>query len=289
MPGVAMRWFVFTTTAVVAAAIVLVAVFFAGEEAPPHAGTISSGANTLLVDRVDAERLLVGTGDGVFESVDGGRSWRRTGLEGREVVALARVKDGTVWAGGRGLLARSSDAGRSWTAVSPRGLPRLDVRALSGSRDVGGRLEAGIGGAGLFRSNDGGRIFAKLGPSDVGGEARALAETVDGVIFVSDERTGVIANSSGDGVEWIEVRSRSVRALAPNYADRRDGLLLAGSEDGVLRTTDKGQSWDNVLSLEGGATAVAFSQSTVGIAYALDRGGVTYRSADFGATWMATR
>jgi photosystem II stability/assembly factor-like uncharacterized protein len=145
---------VVTTTAVVVAAIVLVAVFFAREETSPPAGTISSGGNTLLVHRVDAERLLVGT---------------------------------------------------------------------------------------------------------------------------------------GDGVEWIELRPRSVRALAPNYADQRDGLLLAGSEEGVLRTTDKGQSWDSVLSLEGGATAVAFSQSTVGIAYALDRGGAIYRSADFGATWMATR
>jgi photosystem II stability/assembly factor-like uncharacterized protein len=268
------------------AAVPLAAVVFARDEASPRDAGVARGADALLVHRVDAERLLAGTDDGVLESVDGGRSWRRSGLDGKEVVALARIRDGTVWAGGPGFLARSPDGGRSWTEVRPSGLVDPDVRALSGSRDVGGRLEAAIGGVGIFRSNDGGRSFEKLGVSTAGDEATDLKETIDGVIFLSDERLGVVVNGSGDGVEWIEVLDRSVSALAPNYADRHHGLLLAGTDEGVLRTADKGQTWQTVLS-PADARAVAFSQSQTHIAYALTRDGTTYRSIDFGTTWTA--
>jgi photosystem II stability/assembly factor-like uncharacterized protein len=268
-------------------AAVLVPLLLQSDEVSTATGKPTSSGNALLVDRVATERLLLGTDDGVFESLDGGLSWRRSGLEGRRVVALARLKDGTVWAGGPGCLAHSLDGGRSWTEARPLGLPRFDIRALAASRDVSGRLDAAIGDEGLFRSNDGGHTFGKLGPSQAGSEARALVETIDGVIFLSDERRGVIANGNGDGVEWIDVLDRIPLALAPNYADRHHLLLLAGTDDGVLRTTDKGETWVEVLPLENEGGPVAFSQSRVELAYAFAADGTTYRSTDFGATWTA--
>lgn len=269
-------------------AAVLSALSLHADEASTVTGKSTRSGNALLVDRVATERLLVGTDDGAFESLDGGRSWRRSGLDGREVVALARLKDGTVWAGGHGFLARSSDGGRSWIDVRPPGLPSLDVRALSASRDVSGRLEAAIGGEGLFRSNDGGQTFGKLDLySPVGSEARALVETIDGVIFVSDEGRGVVVNGDGDGADWIDVLGQSPSALAPNYGDPHHALLLASTDEGVLRTTDKGETWVEVLPLESGGGPVAFSQSRMELAYALAGDGITYRSTDFGATWTA--
>jgi photosystem II stability/assembly factor-like uncharacterized protein len=250
-----------------------------GESATPR------GPNALLVHRTDAARLLLAADDGVFESLDSGRSWRRSGLEGNVVAALARVKDGTVWAGGTGFLARSSDGGRSWAGVRSPGLPSLDVRALSASRDVGQRLEAAVEGEGLFRSNDGGKTFAKLGLSQTGSDAFALVETVDGVIFVSDRRLGVAVNGDGDGADWIEVLDEPVLAIAPNYSDRHNALLLAATRGGLLRTTDKGLTWDEVLPLRSGAAGVAFSQSRVELAFAVAGDGTMFRSDDFGATW----
>jgi photosystem II stability/assembly factor-like uncharacterized protein len=281
------RWLLVGAMLLVGAAVLL-ALSLRAEDGSNVTGESPRSGNALLVHRVATERLLLGTDDGAFESLDGGRSWRRSGLDGREVVALARLKDGTVWAGGPGFLARSSDGGRSWSHARPRGLPSLDVRALSASRDVSGRLEAAIGGAGLFRSSDGGHTFGKLGPSShVGSDGRALAETIDGVIFLSDERRGVIANADGDGADWIEVLERSSSALAPNYDDQHHALLLAGTDEGVLRTSDKGQTWAQVLPLESGGGPVVFSQSRIELAYALAADGTIYRSTDFGATWTA--
>jgi photosystem II stability/assembly factor-like uncharacterized protein len=269
----------------VGGAIVLT-VLLRTEGASPAGDHVLRSANALLVDRVAADSLLAGTDTGVLASSDGGRTWARSGLEGRHIAALARLKDGTIWAGGRSGLARSVDNGRSWVDAYPAGLPALDVLALSASRDVQGRLEAAIAGYGLFRSADGGGNFAKLGLSRrVGSEARALAETIDGVIFVSDERLGVVVNGSGDGREWLEALGRSPHSLAPNYDDRHHATLLAGTEAGVLRTTDKGQSWHRVLALGQGAGPVAFAQSRVGQAYVVAADGAVYRSDDFGATW----
>jgi hypothetical protein len=274
--------------ALAAAASFVAALVLGRSDGSPFAGK-PRGAAELLVDALDAERLLLATGDGVYESVDRGQRWRRSGLDGRKVVALARLKDASVWAGGSGFLARSSDGGRSWTEVRPSGLADLDVRALSGSRDVGGRLEAAIGGVGLFRSTDGGRTFGRLGISDVGAEATALAETTDGVLLVSDGRLGVLVNANGDGVEWLEALDRSVFALAPSYDDRHKAVLLAATDDGLLRTTNYGHTWKVVLDIESGARAVAFSQSRASAAYAVAGDGTIYRSSNFGVTWTPTR
>lgn len=265
---------------------IVLTVLLRSEGVSPAGDHVLRSANALLVDRVAADRLLAGTDTGVLASSDGGRTWTRSGLEGRHVAALARLKDGTIWAGGQSGLARSVDNGRSWMDAHPAGLPALDVLALSASRDVQGRLEAAIDHQGLFRSGDGGRTFAKLGPSSrVGAEARALAETIDGVIFLSEQGLGVRVNGNGDGREWLEVLDRTPVALAPNYDDRHHALLLAGTEAGVLRTTDKGETWQKVLALGYGAGPVAFSQSRVGLAYVVAADGTVHRSDDFGTTW----
>ena len=122
-------------------------------------------------------------------------------------------------------------------------------------------------------------------PRGFGAEARALAETIDGVIFLSEQGLGVRVNGNGDGREWLEVLDRTPVALAPNYDDRHHALLLAGTEAGVLRTTDKGETWQKVLALGYGAGPVAFSQSRVGLAYVVAADGTVHRSDDFGTTW----
>ena len=85
-------------------------------------------------------------------------------------------------------------------------------------------------------------------------------------------------------MRWDE-RVNADNPRAPNYGDRHHTLLLATTDEGVLRTSDKGQTWVEVLRLGGGVGPVAFSQSHIGLAYALAGNGNAYQSTDFGATW----
>ena len=243
--------------------------------------------HSLLVDAADARRLLLGTHVGLYKSTDGGRSWRFAGLEGKDVINLARSKDGTVWAAGHQVLERSDDGGRTWRSVRPDGLPGLDIHGFAASYDVGGRLEAAINGKGLYRSDDDGRTFSLLSDS-VGPSVVALAETKDGVLLASDSRRGLLANASGDGRDWVKVFDAPVAGLAtpPVAPDAKAGLSFLATSKGIVRLT-RGREGDArvVQPIDEGAGPVVYAPSDPELAYAVGYDRKLYRSVDGGETW----
>ena len=99
----------------------------------PHVVWVGTGEN-------NAQRA-VSYGDGVYKSLDGGRSWKRVGLENSEhigaIVVDPRDSDvvyvaaqGPVWAAGgdRGLY-KTTDGGKTWTKI-------LDVSEHTGVNEV---------------------------------------------------------------------------------------------------------------------------------------------------------
>ena len=131
------------------------------------------------------ERVLVGTIDGAYLSVDGGASFRRAADPGLSIVALAhhparpdRVLAATDGAG----IWRSLDGGASFAAAS-HGLAALRVPAAVES---GGRLYAAVPWAGplsgVYRSDAGGVAFERLGARLATPLGLAVAE---GRLFVS--------------------------------------------------------------------------------------------------------
>lgn len=77
--------------------------------------------HSLLVSGHNSRRLLLGTHDGVYASIDGGKTWRPTMLVGEDAMTLEPAQDSLVWAAGHGVLALSDDAGDTWNAVRPEG------------------------------------------------------------------------------------------------------------------------------------------------------------------------
>jgi photosystem II stability/assembly factor-like uncharacterized protein len=243
--------------------------------------------HSLLVDSKNPRRLLLGTHVGLYESTDGGRSWRFAGLEGKDVINLARSKDGTVWAAGHNVFERSDDDGRAWTPVRPDGLPGLDIHGFAASYDVGGRLEAAINGKGLYRSDDGGETFSLLS-DDVGASVVALAETKDGVLLASDTRRGLLANMSGDGREWVKVLDPPVAGVAtpPVDPNATADLSFLATSHGIVRLTRGPEAASRVVRpIEDGAGPVVYAPSDPSVAYAVGNDRKLYRSLDGGESW----
>lgn len=243
----------------------------------------TSDYHSLLVAPESADALVLGTHEGLFRSADGGSTWTKAELDGRDAMNLARPAERTVWAAGHGVLAKSTDGGVSWEDVEPDGLPGLDVHGFAADPRNPNRLYAAIAGEGLYRSTDGGRSFS-LVSEVVGPGVMALAVLDDGTVLAGDIQRQALAASADGGTTWKDVVQASVLGLAVNPT-RPDLVLAAGP--GVLRSTDGGSTWNQPLSLDEGAGPIAWAPSEPRVAYVVGLDRSLWRSDDFGATWTS--
>ena len=278
--------------AVVIATLVGVALTRSGDGAPtPTSGkptALPAGLpdtpdhHSLSVDPSNANRLLLGTHDGLYGSTDGGKTWQAQGLDAQDAMNLARAGGRTLWTAGHNLFAKSSDSGRTWVSVNAAGLPSLDLHGFAVDPRNANRLFAAVAGEGLFRSDDAGRSFTSVS-SEVGGAVMALAVTPSGSILAGDMQKGLLVSGDG-GATWRRVLRAELMGIAVNPRDP-ERLLAAGR--GILLSTNGGRTWRRRLELPEGAGPVAWSKSNSRIAYAVGFDRTLYRTSDGGMTWSA--
>ena len=176
----------------------------------------------------------VAYGDGVYKSVDGGKSWTNVGLEESE--HIGRI------------------------VVDPRDSNVVYVAAQ-------GPLWRAGGDRGLYKTTDGGDTWTQ-------------------VLDVS-ENTGV-------NEVWLNPHNPDV-LIASSYQRRRRTwtLINGGPESAIYRSTDAGETWDEITSglpeADMGKIGLAVSPVDPDVVYAIvesidDEGGV-FRSADGGLNW----
>lgn len=181
----------------------------------------------VLVDPASGAIHLAAPGDGVFVSRDDGRSWTdaNTGLADLMVTGLALAPDGTLYA-------------------------RTESGALFASSDGAGSRHAGV-----FRSLDGGRSWARgCGLTDPRVTAIALDPRVRSRAYLA-LGSGQLMVSSDRGASWSapgpgSALGSTLDALAVH--PRADGSLLGGGSSGTLfGTRDGGRTWHVVADFEG--------------------------------------
>jgi photosystem II stability/assembly factor-like uncharacterized protein len=197
---------------------------------------------------------------GLYRSTDRGASWRPAyaslGVEhplATLSVAVVSGQDGSplVFGGLSGELLRSSDGGESW-ALAPRPSPAPVFTALVPSPDFArdGRLFAGTLGDGVVIYSNDGLSWATWNFGLLDQNVLCLAVSP---VYAGDQtlyagvQSGLFCSANG-GCSWREVDlpigygAVLCLAISPRFAE--DGSLYAGCEDrGLLRSTDRGQSW----------------------------------------------
>lgn len=216
----------------------------------------------------------VGWGDGVYKSVDGGRSWRNTGLRTSEHIGKVLIDPrdsdvvyaaamGGLWApgGDRGLF-KTTNGGTSWTPVlqisehtgiadvhlDPRNPDILYAVAYQRRRHVG-VLVAGGPESGVWKSTDAGATWREitdgLPSGDLGRIALAVSPVDPDVLYAlaaaSEDRSGFY-RSPNRGESWTRMSDYIV--VDPQYygelypdPHRMDRVYAA---DVLIHVTDDG-------------------------------------------------
>ncbi|HEY4621129.1 MAG TPA: YCF48-related protein [Gaiellaceae bacterium] len=257
----------------------------AEQVAPPATGLPHTpDYHALLVSPTDARRIVLGTHAGLYESSDGGRTWRPGQLAGNDAMNLVRTGSGVEWAAGHNVLFQSADGGGTWEEVRPDRLPGLDLHGFAVDSSDGKTLYAAVAGEGLYRSTDGGRTFS-LVSKDVGGSVFGLAVLPTGRILAADSDRGVLASDDG-GQSWDTVLRAPIVGLAVNPAEP-SVVLAAGAA--VHLSRDGGRTWRKVFVLAQGGGPVTWAPSAPKVAYLIGYDRVLYRTESGGRSWRAVR
>lgn len=225
--------------------------------APSDSSTVYAVATPKsCIGGAPAGQLLVGKcadpANGLYISHDGGLTWQAAKSQqvsgGIQIDALAIHPNdaNTLYVAipDAGVL-KSTDGGQSWSQ-SGQGLPSLPALSLaidpSNPNIIFAGLGAsgsGVGGAGLYRSADGGRTWSQ---SNNGLPAEALILSIifdptnDQVVYVGDRDSGVYVSTDG-GQNWRSLNQGLTHKSVTTLALSDDGMVLyAGTwGDGVYR------------------------------------------------------
>lgn len=255
-------------------------------------GTFSLGA--VAVAPSDPNVIYLGTGehnprnsasigDGVYKSVDAGKTWTRLGLEATEKIARIRVhpKDaelvyvaalGHEWGANpeRGVY-RSRDGGTTWEkvlyvdedtgasdlAMDPSN-PRVLYAGLYDFRRLPWHFRSGGPGSGLYKTTDGGDTWLNLTEAEtdnglpsgtLGRIGLAVSASDPAVIYaVIESKDGVLWRSSDGGETWTLVSKDPVVSSRPFYysdirVDPTDENRIYAVSGRLSVSEDGGKTW----------------------------------------------
>jgi photosystem II stability/assembly factor-like uncharacterized protein len=225
---------------------------------------LPGAAPRILAITVHADRIFLGTDrHGLIASVDQGKTWeRKVGLAATKIRSLhatgTRLYAGTDADG----VQLSEDAGRNWTPLR-KGWPALgQAFALS---EVGGRIHAALYSQGLHRWNQEAGTWERVG------NVVPLALAAKGGTLIAGHNPGGLHASHDAGANWEQGRIRTAphSSLFDTTEPSQDGpvwemagdaeRVLAGVGPGILRTTDRGRTWDRLTGgLPEEAPGIAF-------------------------------
>jgi photosystem II stability/assembly factor-like uncharacterized protein len=263
----------------------------------------------------------VGYGDGVYRSADGGKSWKKVGLEKSEHIGkiLIHPKDpdtvfvaaqGPLWAAGgdRGLY-KTTDAGQTWQAVltvsedtgvtdvvmDPRNPDVLIAAAYQRRRHVWTLIDGGPESA-LYKSTDGGANWRKLAtglPKEEMGRIGLAVSPVDPdtvyAVIEAANKAGGFFRSTDRGETWdkrSDYNPGGPMYYGEIFADPRNRDRVYSMDVFLKVTDDGGKTFHNL-----GESAKHVDNHAIWIDPAYERhylvgcdGGI-YETFDAGATW----
>jgi photosystem II stability/assembly factor-like uncharacterized protein len=246
---------------------------------------------SIAVSQSDPNVVYVGTGeacirgnishgDGVWKSVDAGKTWKNVGLKDSraigkliihprnpDVVFVAALGHPFGPNPERGVF-RTRDGGNSWEKVLYRDEntgaidisfdpqnPNILFAALWQARRTPWSLTSGGPGSGLYRSSDGGttwkRLFEGLPPGPYGRIGVAVAANSDRVYAIIEAKEGGLYRTDNGGDNWQLVNGSHSLYQRPWYymhviADPQEADVVYVADVEFFKSSDGGRSFNKI-------------------------------------------
>ncbi len=252
-----------------------------------HEGSFSIGCVT--IDPHDSQVVWVGTGeansqrsvsmgDGVYKSVDGGKSWKDVGLEKSEHIAKVLIDprnsnvvyvaaQGPLWAAGgdRGLY-KTTDGGKTWKAIltispntgvtdvvfDPSNPDTLYAASYQRRRHVYTLIDGGPESA-IYKSTDAGATWTKLDKNglpkeDMGRIGLAVAHNNPHIVYATVESTRGASGfyrSLDSGANWHKMNDYVAQGqyYGKIFVDPNDDDRIYAGDVWIRVTDDGGKDW----------------------------------------------
>ena len=292
------------------------------KDGAPSIGSLAvsvSDPNVVYVGTGEAcIRGNISQGDGVWRSVDAGKSWRNVGLKdsraiGKVIVHPRNSDIAFVAALGhpfgpnteRGVF-RTLDGGKNWEKVlykdentgavdiafDPQN-PNILFAALWEARRTPWSLASGGPGSGLYRSTDGGTTWKQLSDSlpkgPYGRIGVAVAANSERVYAIIEAKEGGLYRSDDGGDTWQLVNGSHALYQRPWYymhviADPQDADTVYILDVEFFKSTDGGRTFNKIKVPHGDNHGLWIDPKNPKRMIASDDGGVTV-TLDGGKSW----
>jgi photosystem II stability/assembly factor-like uncharacterized protein len=261
-----------------------------------HTGMLDdSDVFSINVDRVQPQRVFASACSGIYNSVNGAKSWTKlTGARGASYRTYFVSQDPrhreTVFAGTTHGLVRSTDGGQTWQQLSTH-LTRYVSFDLREER----RIFVATDDDGIERSDDEGQTLTAVNQGFCNRHLPSLT-VAGGALYTNTvyetDNGGIFRLDVGRGWEQVAPASRllgqQVLALVPDGAD--PAHLYAAAYSSVLVSADSGKNWASVPTAFGKSrvTALLGPDSASRFILAATENGL-FRAADGAKTWKPVK
>ncbi|MBI3193542.1 MAG: T9SS type A sorting domain-containing protein [Ignavibacteriae bacterium] len=255
--------------------------------------------NDIHLDNVNEAKLLLATeGEGVYQSIDSGKTWQpqNNGMMGVSARDIKVITNGNVVLAngfGDGIWLSSNHAATWNTATTLTSSNSVTSLATTNNVLV---LYSGLYGTGVFKSTDGGENWIITDSMVINKYVRAVvAHPTNSNIIYAGTGNGVFTTSNS-GASWTEVNSgipfsTSIRSMAIDKTN--PNVIYAGTDLNYLyKTTDGGNNWTNITDANGLLLQDKFIRTITvdagnsNIVYVGSDSGRVYKSFNAGASWI---
>ena len=265
-------------------------------------GTIRNGVkiHRFILDPEKPATVYAATDAGLFVSANRGASWMeiRVMSDTASPVAVRSLAidpwnisvmyAGTTHKGIR----RSSDGGMTWNPAGA-GIPGMDsavVHEILIDRSRPDRVLAAVSPFGVVLSSDAGTSWTRLTEeyTSTGSSVTHLAQDRQApatIVYGTD--AGSIRKSTDGGATWSPSREGSAEGVILSLAAVPDhpGALLAGTESGIVMSSDFGASWTDITGALPHLPLRVVPSADGRVVYAFGEGIGVQQTNDIGATW----